>query len=149
MSSVTPSSSSSVPGVFVKRLKNKELQAVVGKWSAKDLLALPKLPPVVLRVVKQKLNAPHANDALADEVLIRIAPYLLEEKGLDKVVVSLDPFVAFPLAVFLEQKGINIRREPTAPGDAAIVPTPGFLDGVKKSANPLQLVVQGAPASKL
>lgn len=85
-----PASSSSSrqnwSAAFAGRVKNRELKKRVKQWKA--------APPagggegrLLLRVQKaaNASNAPHANDAMADEVLLRMAPYVLGGGGTDKV----------------------------------------------------------------
>lgn len=76
--------------------------------SGKDAAALPAL---TFRLeAKRTANNPQKNNAVVDEVIMWLAPYFLLEggKGLEKATISLDPFVAFPLAVFFEQQGVKI-----------------------------------------
>ncbi|CAE8582418.1 unnamed protein product [Polarella glacialis] len=71
----------------------------------------PQLPPLVLRIPRpgSGSNAPHTNFVF-DLALPYLVVYL--ELGQEaQVSLSADPFVAFPLANFLIQKGIKVVRE--------------------------------------
>merc|ERR1712061_310130 len=87
-----------------------------------DAAAKASTRALVLRLeANRSKNTPHGTQALVDEVVLRMVPYLLGVRsptqgplastGLGSVAISMDPFVAFPLAVFFEKNGIPILRE--------------------------------------
>lgn len=125
-------------GNLLKRVKDKQLKELCSKLAftsapAKDA----SLPSLTFRLeAKRTANNPQKNNAVVDEVIIWLAPYFLLDggKALEKVEVSLDPFVAFPLAMFFEQQGVKIKREKdfASEGRGVIVDVPtGQLDAFK------------------
>eukprot|EP00928_Gymnodinium_smaydae_P080550 TRINITY_DN64226_c0_g1_i1.p2 TRINITY_DN64226_c0_g1~~TRINITY_DN64226_c0_g1_i1.p2 ORF type:complete len:167 (-),score=43.86 TRINITY_DN64226_c0_g1_i1:325-825(-) len=98
---------------------------------------------VILRIEGDRTrNNPHGNAGMVDETILRALPYLLglcdaSQVGPGSVGVSMDPFVAFPLAVFIERNGIPVKREKalSAAGSARVVKMPTSILEDARSAS--------------
>lgn len=96
------------PGDLLKRAHTEVAQSVLQDVEGRMPLQLPTL---LLRVprLQSGSNAPHSN-YVYDLLLPYLLTYLCADQK-EKISVSVDPFVAFPMANLLISKGFKVVRE--------------------------------------